>query len=84
MNRRLPNRTWRRASSRSMQSAALKSVEAGKGPLAPDGVTDLSRSDADTTFMRMANSILALAIKKGASDIHIEPQEKDLDRALSH
>ena len=27
----------------------------------------------------MANSILALAIKKGASDIHIEPQEKDLE-----
>ena len=29
--------------------------------------------------MRMANSILALAIKRGASDIHIEPQEKDLE-----
>ena len=26
--------------------------------------------------MRLANNILALAIKKGASDIHIEPQEK--------
>ena len=26
----------------------------------------------------MANNILALAIKKGASDIHVEPQEKEL------
>lgn len=62
-----------------IDSAALQVVEAGKGPLAPDGESDLSRSDADTTFVRMANSILALAIKRGASDIHIEPQEKDLE-----
>ena len=44
-----------------------------------DSVTDLSRSAEDAPIIRMANSILALAIKKGASDIHVEPQEKDLN-----
>ena len=44
----------------------------------PDSVTDLSHSAEDAPIIRMANSILALAIKKGASDIHVEPQEKDL------
>jgi len=44
----------------------------------PESVTDLSHSAEDAPIIRMANSILALAIKKSASDIHVEPQEKDL------
>ena len=49
-----------------------------EGAQSPESVTDLSRSAEDAPIIRMANSILALAIKKGASDIHVEPQEKDL------
>ena len=49
-----------------------------KAQQSPDSVTDLSRSAEDAPIIRMANSILALAIKKGASDIHVEPQEKEL------
>jgi type IV pilus assembly protein PilB len=56
----------------------LKSLEVDESQQTPDNVTDLSRSAEDAPIIRMANSILALAIKKGASDIHIEPQEKDL------
>src|SRR5262245_516943 len=37
--------------------------------------TDLSSASEDAPIVRLANNILALAIKKGASDIHIEPQE---------
>jgi type IV pilus assembly protein PilB len=39
-------------------------------------VTDLATASEDAPVVRLANNILALAIKKGASDIHIEPQEK--------
>lgn len=70
---------WAEGIIESLESDALKIVEVEKGIQASDGESDLSRSDEDTTFIRMANSILALAIKKGASDIHIEPQEKDLE-----
>src|SRR5215469_4663021 len=39
-------------------------------------VTDLAAASEDAPVVRLANNILALAIKKGASDIHIKPQEK--------
>src|ERR1051325_9219971 len=39
-------------------------------------VTDLTSASEDAPVVRLANNILALAIKKGASDIHSEPQEK--------
>jgi type IV pilus assembly protein PilB len=38
--------------------------------------TELISSSEDAPVVRLANNILALAIKKGASDIHIEPQER--------
>lgn len=62
----------------SLQSETNKSLEVVEGPPSPDSVTDLSPSGEDAPYIRMANTILALAIKKGASDIHLEPQEKDL------
>jgi type IV pilus assembly protein PilB len=37
---------------------------------------DLATASEDAPIVRLANNILALAIKKGASDIHIEPQEE--------
>jgi type IV pilus assembly protein PilB len=38
--------------------------------------TELATASEDAPIVRLANNILALALKKGASDIHIEPQEK--------
>ena len=38
--------------------------------------TELTTASEDAPIVRLANNILALAIKKGASDIHIEPQER--------
>jgi type IV pilus assembly protein PilB len=42
----------------------------------PSSATELATASEDAPVVRLANNILALAIKKGASDIHIEPQEK--------
>src|SRR6266545_4464821 len=40
--------------------------------------TDLTSAAEDAPIIRLANNILALAIKKGASDIHLEAQEKGM------
>ena len=42
----------------------------------PTNTLELTTASEDAPVVRLANNILALAIKKGASDIHIEPQEK--------
>ncbi len=38
----------------------------------------LDASDADAPIVRLVNSLLQQAVKERASDIHIEPQEKEL------
>ena len=62
----------------SLQCEALKSLELDDSSLASEDPKDIGRSAEEAPIIRMANSILALAIKKGASDIHVEPQEKEL------
>ncbi len=46
----------------------------------PDDIdlADLSESAEEAPIIQLANSILGVAIKRGASDIHIEPREKEL------
>ena len=39
---------------------------------------DLMSASEDAPIIRLANSILGLAIKQGASDIHVEPMEGDV------
>jgi len=43
-----------------------------------DNITDLRREAEEAPMIRLANNIIAIALKKGASDIHIEPMEKAL------
>ncbi|MBV9146599.1 MAG: Flp pilus assembly complex ATPase component TadA [Acidobacteria bacterium] len=43
-----------------------------------DNKQELMNASEDAPIIRLSNSILGLAIKKGASDIHVEPQEKDV------
>jgi type IV pilus assembly protein PilB len=62
----------------SLQNEALKSIELEESQSASESVTDLSKSAEDAPIIRLANNILALAIKRGASDIHVEPQENEL------
>jgi type IV pilus assembly protein PilB len=39
---------------------------------------DLMSASEDAPIIRLANAVLGLAIKKGASDIHLEPMEEDV------
>ena len=40
--------------------------------------TDLMSASTEAPIVRLANSILGLAIQQGSSDIHIEPMEQDV------
>jgi type IV pilus assembly protein PilB len=48
------------------------------GPSVGDSKQDLMSASEDAPIIRLGNSILGLAIKKGASDIHIEPMEANV------
>jgi type IV pilus assembly protein PilB len=64
----------------SLQSDALKDIDLEE--VSTDeiqaSVTELRASGEDAPVVRLANSILALSVKRGASDIHIEPMEKEM------
>jgi type IV pilus assembly protein PilB len=59
-----------------LQNEILSGLEVQTDEEEKTNVTDLATASEDAPVVRLANNILALAIKKGASDIHIEPQEK--------
>jgi type IV pilus assembly protein PilB len=46
--------------------------------VAADTKQDLMSASEDAPIIRLVNSILGLAIKQGASDIHVEPMEGDV------
>ena len=62
----------------SLQSEALKALEVEDVQQASENITDISKSAEEAPIIKMANQILGNAIRKGASDIHIEPQEQEL------
>jgi type IV pilus assembly protein PilB len=63
----------------SMQSDLIRDLQldedSGEGT---ETKQDLMSASEDAPIIRLGNSILATAITKGASDIHIEPMEKEL------
>jgi type IV pilus assembly protein PilB len=65
-----------------LQSDIIRDLQmAEEGPGASSGhenKQELMSASEDAPIIRLANSILGLAIKKGASDIHVEPMEKDV------
>jgi len=58
-----------------LQNEILGGLEVQQEEEDKPSTTDLATASEDAPIVRLANNILALAIKKGASDIHIEPQE---------
>jgi CRP/FNR family transcriptional regulator, cyclic AMP receptor protein len=57
----------------------MKNFEVSSGEEDADllaSVPDLAASADEAPIVRLANNILGLAIKKGVSDIHLEPREK--------
>jgi len=53
-------------------------IQAGDDDEKPADALELTSASEDAPVVRLANNILALAIKKRASDIHIEPQENSV------
>ncbi len=52
-------------------------VSFGKEDLSEDGVNDLMEAADEAPVIKLVNLILLEAIKRDASDIHVEPYEKD-------
>jgi type IV pilus assembly protein PilB len=62
----------------SMQAELLKDMQFEQGKEEEMGVTDLEKEAEGAPIIRLTNNIIAMALKRGASDIHIEPMEKVL------
>jgi len=61
-----------------VQSDFLKDVEIEESKEEDIGITDLQNEAQEAPIIKLTNNIIAMALKKGASDIHIEPMEKSL------
>lgn len=61
-----------------IQSDIMKDADFNEASEEDLGVTDLAREAEGAPIIRLTNNIIAVALKKGASDIHIEPMEKGL------
>ena len=61
-----------------LQSEIIRDLQMTEDQALSESKADLMTASEDAPIIRLGNSILGLAIKKGASDIHIEPMEKDV------
>ena len=63
-----------------LQSDLIRELQLAEdsSPSGAETKQDLMNASEDAPIIRLANSILGLAIKQGASDIHIEPMEGDV------
>jgi type IV pilus assembly protein PilB len=73
--RKKPPLEFQMQSLEDLQNEILSGMEVQQDDEEKPDTTDLATASEDAPIVRLANNILALAIKKGASDIHIEPQE---------
>jgi type IV pilus assembly protein PilB len=74
--RKRPPPEFQMQSLEELQNEILVGLELQQEEEDKTNTTDLATASEDAPIVRLANNILALAIKKGASDIHIEPQEE--------
>src|SRR5213592_116263 len=70
-----PFREFQMQSLEDLQNEILSGLEVQQEEEEKPDATDLATATEDAPIVRLANNFLALAIKKGASDIHIEPHE---------
>ena len=63
-----------------LQSEIIRELQVTEDQAATAAETkqDLMSASEDAPIIRLANSVLGLAIKQGASDIHIEPMEAEV------
>ena len=73
--RKKPVSEFQTQSLEDLQNEILGGLEVQQEEEERPTTTDLATASEDAPVVRLANNILALAIKRGASDIHIEPHE---------
>jgi type IV pilus assembly protein PilB len=61
-----------------LQHDLIRDLQIAEDQVAGETKQDLMSASEDAPIIRLANSILGLAIKKDASDIHVEPMEKNV------
>lgn len=61
-----------------IQSDVLKDMSFEDAKEDDAGITNLEKEAEGAPIIRLANNIIAVALKKGASDIHLEPMEKGM------
>jgi len=63
-----------------LQSDLIRELQLAEEAAPPEteAKQDLMKASKDAPIVRLVNSVLGLAIKQGASDIHIEPMEHDV------
>lgn len=61
-----------------LQSDILKEFALDEGGDEDLGIPDIEKEAEGAPIIKLTNSIIAMALKKGASDIHIEPMEKEV------
>ena len=61
-----------------IQSDILKEFALEEGGDEDLGIPDIEKEAEGAPIIKLTNSIIAMALKKGASDIHIEPMEKEV------
>src|SRR4051812_19842293 len=59
-----------------LDAAVTEAVE--EDELAPEEVTELAEGAVDTPVIKLVNSIIAQAVEQRASDIHLEPDGKEM------
>lgn len=61
-----------------IQSEIMKDFEFDEKGEDDLGIPDIEKEAEGAPIIKLTNSIIAMALKKGASDIHIEPMEKEV------
>ena len=58
--------------------------ELGRAAVEEDSIKDIRDATEEAPIVKLVNSVIAQSVDDAASDIHFEPQAKELARALPH
>jgi type IV pilus assembly protein PilB len=61
-----------------LDDAVAEAVQEDEDDLDTAGVTDIRESAEDAPVIKLVNSVIAQAVDEGASDLHFEPDGKDM------
>jgi type IV pilus assembly protein PilB len=61
-----------------LDAAVTEAVEEDEGPDTPENVVELGSDAVDTPVIKLVNSIIASAVEQRASDIHLEPEGREM------